>query len=387
MPAGFQKDDSRISSDGASAAPLPGDRPEGADTALAAMSAACLRALRYPLRLSLFHKLLWANVLVVTAGLLLGMGLWARVVGASGGDPVAGAFLLVLAGAATACVLVNWWLLRVALRPLRLLEDSASKIREQGASVHVPVSGIADPDLEKLASTFNSMLDDISLYRQRTQVVSARALSTAEEERKRIARELHDETAQRLAALLIRLRLARCATDPDRRDLLMDELREGLTEVLEGVRRFARGLRPPALDELGLIAAMESYAREVSEAGNLTVDISHKGLPCQLPAETELALYRIVQEALTNVSRHSEADHAQVELRCETDCVVALVEDDGRGFQLADVVVAGGALGLMGMQERAGYLGGRVTIDSRPGVGTRVIATLPSGCRCGEQHG
>lgn len=340
-------------------------------------------AFRLFLRVPLFHKVLWGNVTVVV--LVMAVGGWVLVGGGRTADvtSLAGLAALLAGVGVGLSLLVNMVLLRLALRPLREIHDVAARVRDREAEARVPVSVITDRDLERLAEALNGLLDSLASYRERVHQVAARALGTAEEERKRIARELHDETAQRLAALLIRLRLARRTTDLERRDLFLDEIREGLTEILEGVRRFARGLRPPALDELGLAAAVASYAREMSEASRLTVEVGKNELPCELDAETELALYRIVQEALSNVSRHSGASSARVELRAEAGVVVAKVSDDGRGFRLAEAIGAGGALGLMGMQERAGYLGGRVSIESNVGSGTCVTAKIPVGSGSG----
>jgi two-component system, NarL family, sensor histidine kinase UhpB len=275
-------------------------------------------------------------------------------------------------------MLVNALILRVALRPLYLLEETAAAVQNGNLAARTPLSPIADRELERLTRTFNAMLDKLAAYRQRTRDVAARALNAEEEERKRIARELHDETAQSLAALLIRLRLARDMDDPTERAALIEELRLQLTAALEGIRRFARGLRPPALDELGLGPAIESHLRVVSETMGLPVRLEAEPLDHALWPQAELALYRIVQEALSNVVRHAGATRATVRIRRENGFVAVTVEDDGKGFDPAEVLGRdGGGLGLHGMQERASYLGGRVTVESEPGRGTRVRAEIP----------
>jgi len=206
---------------------------------------------------------------------------------------------------------------------------------------------------------------------------SEAALRSAEEERRRIARELHDDTAQRLATLILRLRLlARVEDDADQR-VEVDAIREQLKEAAEGVRRIARGLRPPALDEVGLATALQAHLRDLRVGANLEVDAEIEGVDHMLDAEGRLALYRIVQESLSNVLRHAGVRRARLRLGVEDEAVVAVVEDRGRGFLVRDATERGGGLGLLGMQERAVMFGGRVAIESVPGQGTRVRVELP----------
>jgi two-component system, NarL family, sensor histidine kinase UhpB len=224
------------------------------------------------------------------------------------------------------------------------------------------------------------MLDALEGYRRRLREVAGRALQAEEEERKRVSRELHDETAQALAALRIRLHVALESEDPQRRAEVLEEVREGITSALDGVRRMARGLRPPALDDLGLLAAIEAHARMLQETTTVQVRVEREELPARLPAAVELAVYRIVQEALANALRHADAGSVSVRLHLHDGALRAVVADDGRGFE--SVAAVGGertALGIGGMQERARYLGGEVEVESRPGEGTRVVATIPLG--------
>jgi two-component system sensor histidine kinase UhpB len=332
------------------------------------------RILRALLRVPLFYKILIANAALVLFGALLGSTLTASYVRASPRGSIvdlASAFALAGVGAT---VLVNAVILRLALQPLELLERSAARVQAGDLDARAPLSPMADRELEQLTRTFNGSLDAASAYRERLREVAARALYAAEEERKRIARELHDETAQLLAALLIRIRIVRKASDPEALEVLLDDMRREIGAALEGVRRFARGLRPPALDELGLIPAIESHIRSVSEVAGFPVRLEAE--PVELSPEAELAVYRIVQEALSNVVRHAGATRAVVRLRREPEQLVASVEDDGTGFDVARVRSAGG-LGLFGMSERAAYLGGRVEVKSAPGGGTRVRAEIP----------
>lgn len=204
------------------------------------------------------------------------------------------------------------------------------------------------------------------------------ALRAAEEERERIALELHDDMAQRLAALLVRLRLARQAPDTEEREELMEGMRGEIQECADAVRRIARGLRPPALDEVGVVAAIQSHVRSLVESGELTIKVEVEPSPgaARLNRDTELALYRVVQEALANAMRHSQAAAVVVRIRTGPAGISATIEDDGRGFDPAQVGLRG--LGIVGMRERARNAGGELAIDSHPGAGTRVRVAIPS---------
>jgi PAS domain S-box-containing protein len=214
--------------------------------------------------------------------------------------------------------------------------------------------------------------------RKRLQDYSEGALRSVEEERQRIARELHDDTAQRLATLMLRVRLLGMEPDEDRRRFQLEDLREQILEAAEGVKRIARGLRPPELEEVGLVSAFHAHLRTLRESTGIDVEAHLDSVDHLLTDEAKLALYRIVQESLSNAVRHSGAGRVSLTLRAENALVSAEVEDDGRGF-LADRAAAnGGGLGLVGMQERAVMIGARVTVDSTPGQGTRVRVELPS---------
>lgn len=214
--------------------------------------------------------------------------------------------------------------------------------------------------------------------RKRMRDFSEGALRSVEEERQRIARELHDDTAQRLATLMLRVRLITLEADEGRRRQGLDELREQILQAAEGVKRIARGLRPPELEEVGLRSALQAHLRGLREGADFQVEVDMEPVEDLLDLESKLCLYRIIQESLSNALRHSGAGGARVTVRAEDGTVVALVEDQGRGFSSARASLDGGGLGLVGMQERAIMLGGRVLVDSTPGEGTRVRIELPT---------
>jgi two-component system, NarL family, sensor histidine kinase UhpB len=351
-----------------------GDRPlaPAADRPIPAP----LRAL---LRVPLFYKILIANALIVLAGTMVVAAIVRAYERQEHGAFSSFAFVLVLALTGVAVtVLVNAVILRLALTQLKLLEQTAARVQRGDLDARVPQSAVTDRDLERLTRTFNRMLTNLAAYRRRLRDVAARALSAEEAERKRISRELHDDTAQTLAALLIRLRVARAATDAEARDALLEQFRAEVVEALERVRRFARGLRPPALDELGLVPALESHVRGVEEGVGLPVRMEVEPLDGLLNPQCELALYRIAQEALSNAVRHSGTERVELRLARAGENVELTVTDTGRGFEVQRAMSDdGGGLGLFGMQERAAYVGGEVLIESLPGSGTTVRATIP----------
>jgi PAS domain S-box-containing protein len=215
--------------------------------------------------------------------------------------------------------------------------------------------------------------------RKRLRDFGAGALRASEEERQRIARELHDDTAQRLATLLVRLRiLERSGYEESDWQEAVINVREELKACADGVRRIARGLRPPELEDAGVVAAVRSHIRAVSGGSGIDVVLDADPIDPLLSADAKLVLYRIVQEAVSNAVRHSRGGRVEVRMRLEPDRVDATVQDDGAGF-LPDAVrrTELGGLGILGMQERAGMVGGYVDIESRPGEGTRVRVSIP----------
>jgi two-component system, NarL family, sensor histidine kinase UhpB len=329
------------------------------------------------LRVPLYYKILLANAAIVVGGVALATALGAEFVRAQPGRSTLELVAVVAVGGVVVSVLVNALILRLALRPLGGLERTADRVAAGELDARAPLSPLADARMARLTHTFNAMLDAQAASRERLRRIAAGAVRAAEEERKRIARELHDETAQILAALLIQLKTVRQVEDPARADARLGELRTGLAEALEGVRRFARGLRPPALDELGLGPALTAHGRMVAEVSGLDVRVQVEGVPGALPPEAELAVYRIAQEALSNVVRHARARRVELALERTGDALRLRVADDGRGFDPDDAAGGRERLGLFGMRERASYAGGTLQVDSRPGRGTRITAVVP----------
>jgi PAS domain S-box-containing protein len=216
---------------------------------------------------------------------------------------------------------------------------------------------------------------------RRIQTLGTGALRATEEERKRIARELHDDTAQSLAAIMMRLGVLEKTTDEEARSRTHAEITDALEGLVEGVRRIARGLRPPALEDVGVEAAIRSQVRTSLEESGIEAKLHLEPVGDRLSEEAQLVVYRIVQEALSNVRRHSHATSVEVCLGVEGEGehahVITTVSDDGRGFDAEGEFLAGAGLGLIGMDERARLVGGRLMLSSAPGEGCLVRLRIP----------
>jgi two-component system, NarL family, sensor histidine kinase UhpB len=334
------------------------------------------------LALPLFLKVLVANCIVVLLG--VGLGTWFTLTFVAGPDHqvhwLAVALMLVVGFAGS--LLMNAGVLSLALQPLHALERTVDRVAAGDLSARARHVLFRDPDVERLGDTVNSMLDVLQEHRGLLQKLSEQVLAAQEDERKRIARELHDETAQSLTTLLIRLKIlekARNATEIRRQ---MEELRELTLQTLEAVRKLAVELRPATLDDLGLVAALEAYTEGFASRIPLDLHFSAEGFDepraARLESQVELVLYRVVQEALTNTAKHASAHHVQVELRRSAGEVVACISDDGQGFDVEDVMRSRErGLGLFGMQERLSLVEGQLLIDSAPRRGTRIQARVP----------
>jgi len=213
--------------------------------------------------------------------------------------------------------------------------------------------------------------------RRRLRRLSVGTLQAAEDERRRIARELHDDTAQRLSALLVRLQILRRTDDPGSRDQVLDQIHGELTEALEGVRRISRGLRPPALEDVGIEAAVRSHLRRSLEPSDLMLELRIHPVEHLLNAEGQLVVYRVVQEAVSNVIRHARAERVRVSVEQDGSHVMARIVDDGEGFDPEGSLIDGAGLGLLGMDERARLVGGELRIRSNPETGTEVELRVP----------
>ncbi|WP_405624237.1 sensor histidine kinase [Streptomyces sp. NBC_00076] len=309
--------------------------------------------------MSLFWRIFSLNAigLVAAAALLLGPVTVSTPV-------LPGEALAVVVGLA-ALLAANALVLRVGLAPLERLGRAmaAADLRRPGA--RAPVAGPAEA--AALITTYNTMLDRLEAERA---AGAARALSAQERERRRIARELHDEVGQTLTAVLLQLKRVADRTPEQLRDEV-GQAQEATRAGLDEIRRIARRLRPGVLEELGLTSALRSLAAEFTTRG-LTVRHHIPGDLPQLTEESELVLYRVVQEGLTNTARHSAADRAEVRLRSVPDGVELLVRDNGKGLDGASE-----GSGISGMRERALLIGAALSLGPAPVRGTDIRLRVP----------
>jgi PAS domain S-box-containing protein len=262
--------------------------------------------------------------------------------------------------------------------------DEGWSRRKDGSRFRAEVLVTALRDREGLLVGYSVVTHDVTERRRHAEVRARlldQVISGREEEQRRIARELHDETGQSLTSLLVGLRTLEGAPSLDAAREQVAELRRVTARTLDEVHRLARGLRPAVLDELGLVPAVEQLALDYVQARGVPVDVSAVGFgPRRLPPAVETTVYRVVQEALTNTAKHAGARTATVVLRQRRETVQAIVSDDGCGFDVDHALRAPAAwthLGLHGMRERAALLGGTVTIESTPGEGTTIYVRIP----------
>lgn len=348
------------------------------------------------LRVPLYRKIVGANVLLLLATLT--GALWTG----SGGAWQLAAGPLLLGGLVVGLgVALNLALLRTALRPLEEIEETARRVEGGEFDARAEPSPVADPDLRRLTDVFNRMLDVVAEYRRRQRALTLRTFEQEERDHAATAARLRDTTAQRVATLLVRLR---AASDDAGGAAALDQCRDLARETLEDLRRTARGLRRPELDDLGLARALRAYATDLVGPEGPRVELRGAKLSGCLGRETRFRLYRILQEAVSNAVEHAAAETVTMRLGVEDDTAFAEIRDDGRGFRVrtrgcaADATpapappagrppeaasegdVGGGGrrgLGLIAMQERARDLGAELSVESQPGRGTTVRVELP----------
>jgi two-component system sensor histidine kinase UhpB len=268
---------------------------------------------------------------------------------------------------------------RRIVAPLQSLVAQAEEVAAGRFESRVSVDS-GPTEVRELEEAFNTMVAQLVKYRTDIQNYVVSILNTQEQERKRVARELHDDTAQALVVLGRRIELAADLTSRQELARELDELRDMVDDTVRSVRSFTRDLRPPLLEELGLPRSLQILGDRLTREEPLAVEVRIEGQPRQLLPEVELGLYRLAQEGLSNIRRHAQATRATVELIYGDATLVLRIADDGVGFQAPEdpaALVNSGRLGLVGIYERARLFGGRAEIDSAPGRGTVVTIRIP----------
>jgi signal transduction histidine kinase len=307
---------------------------------------------------------------------------------------------------------LSWGLARSLVKPIGQLKTAAQNISQ--GDLEQPVPSLGSDEIGELGRSFDTMrlalkksLEDIQdwnrqleekieertrqlqeSYRQIEQKEGVRrqllqkVLMVQEEERKRVARELHDETTQSILALVMRLEAAAALPDAEvgRIKQMLNDIRKLAVGTLDSVHSMIFDLRPSVLDDLGLLSAIRWYAQNRLNTDDVKARVEVTGEERDLPPQVEIALFRVAQEAITNIARHAGAHNALVNVEFKEKSITIEVEDDGRGFDMTKLDPRPGAsegVGLMGMRERVELLGGRFQIESQPGRGTHIVVEVP----------
>jgi two-component system, NarL family, sensor histidine kinase UhpB len=329
-----------------------------------------------------FQKVVIGNSLILATGAVLGTWVTKTLVEQSNFTV---ATLLVVLGVSLS-IITNYAIMRAAFHPLDTIQDTVDEVSRGNSHARVRGLKTGDPEIARLGETINMMLNrleqdtrTIELHSRQIQVMSAQVLHAQEEERRRIARELHDETSQALNALLLSIEMVeevvRTAAEPGEPTRRLEASKQLTVQTLDAIHNLAFDLRPTMLDDLGLVPSVRWYAKRQADTYAMEIVVEVDGLEERLADQTEVALFRIVQEALTNVAKHAGASLARVGLRRSAAGIDLTVQDNGRGFDPQQVQTD--RLGLFGIQERVSLLGGTLDVDSSRGRGTRLSVHVP----------
>lgn len=290
--------------------------------------------------------------------------------------------LLFLVIGTTLSVIINFWIIKNALRPLSDLSSRVDQVQKGFAQLDPQFLGPTDPDVYQLAATLDSLVRQLNERNLELHALSEQAINALEEERKQIALTLHDDTGQSLSMLIINIERLEDQL-PDDENLLQEKLsatRHLAQETLANLRKIVYGLRPSILDDLGLIPAIRWYARSNLEDAGILVEINANGEIEPLPSPLNSTLFRIAQEVINNIVRHSQAETVEINISRKGENILLEVKDDGQGFDLGSVraeALQQQHLGLLGIQERAELVGGNTELSSRPGQGTQILVRVP----------
>lgn len=272
-----------------------------------------------------------------------------------------------------------YFLTSLLTNPISQMVETTKAVGKGQFDKRVNISWFHD-EITTLGEAFNEMIDNLQKSDQLRSNLLKKIITAQEEERNRIARELHDQTGQSLTSLLIGIKMLEESRDIEEVRGKAVQLRQLTNNTLDEIRDLALALRPSALDDMGLEAALKRYTQDSSYKLGLDVDFQAFGMQgLYLQPEIRLTIYRVVQEALTNVAKYSQASEASVILECKGDNLIAIIEDNGVGFDVQATLNSAEMekkLGLHGMKERVNLIGGELTIESEPGTGTTIYAHI-----------
>jgi signal transduction histidine kinase len=318
----------------------------------------------------------YAVVEVTGWGLVIGEP-WTQVVEPA--QKALGPIAIVLAiGLITVAIVVALGVQRVT-DPIRNLVTQTQQVTAGDYDAQVNLSRIKE--IKELGMAFNKMVEQIRRYRAGVREYVADVTQTQEEERRRIARELHDDTVQSLIAIGQRIELIKETLDnPVETRSRLSEVRTMVTGSIASVRQFSRDLRPLALEDLGLRAAMQYLVNQLAQSEGIDVELEVEGEIEGLSNDMEMAIYRILQETLNNIKKHAYATEVNVWAKFTKEQITLTVKDNGRGFEMPEAMTdfaSSGSFGMMGLQERVQLFRGNVTVESQPNKGTTVRIVMP----------
>jgi signal transduction histidine kinase len=272
-----------------------------------------------------------------------------------------------------------WFGTRQIIQPLRDLEARSSALAwGDFQAVKEPVGGISE--ITRLQNALIHLAGKVQSAQQGLRGYIGAITAGQEEERRRLARDLHDDTIQSLIALNQKVQLARRSLEENSTGESLDEIQEVINQTIQDLRRLTGALRPLYLEDLGLTAAMDMLARETSKANRIPVHFISEGVEKRLSAPEEMTLFRMAQEGLSNITRHSKATHATLSLNYKPEEVVMRITDNGQGFEVPEnpaEFAPQGHFGLLGMHERAELIGAGLEIQSAPEDGSTLVITIP----------
>jgi len=333
---------------------------------------------QFMLRISIFNRVLIGNSLIIIFGAIAGTFFTRHL--ALLGD-VRLIFLFSFTGILIT-LFVNYVIIKSALNPLRELGQALEQVNVEQIKIPDDLKKYEDQDIRRLVTTVDSMLIRLDNRTSLLKAISERAIRAQEEERVRIARSLHDDTAQAISMLIIHLERIEKMIPKDNPDLLrqLNESHQVATLLLESLRKIIWNLRPSILDDLGLVPAIRWYARTNLEESGVQVEVGRGNEAMRLAPHLETMLFRILQEAVSNILRHANATKVFINLQPQDSHIMLEVKDNGRGFDVEKTTgeaVTRKQLGLLGMQERVALVNGAVRVESTPGGGTTLRIYVP----------
>jgi signal transduction histidine kinase len=286
-------------------------------------------------------------------------------------------------------ILMHLGLVLAALQPIRDLEVVAARVWHGDFGARVDKSVVADHEVLRIGAMFNILLDGLASDRAHMRALATEVIAAGDRERAALARELHDSTAQRLAALLLQLSAAARDCDDDGLAARLVDARDAAQSLTEEVRLLSHSVHPQLLDDLGLVAALGKLARDSAAGSGIDIEVDAP-VPFDdvraLPHPVASVLYRVAQESVRNAIRHGAPHHVRLTVRTEGGAASLGVHDDGRGFDLAEVERSRAGMGLLSMRERLALVDGSLAVDSAVGGGTTLTATIPLSIRPVDEH-